>query len=75
MTDETIADYPDPTLPLKIEQMQMWYNCINEIFATPSEKRQGVYGQKITKKDLIHERQQVLNWLRKNEKHLQDSKQ
>ena len=75
MTDETIADYPDTTLPLKIEQMQMWYERINEIFATPSEKRQGVYGQKITKKDLIHERQQVLNWLRKNEKHLHDSNQ
>jgi hypothetical protein len=73
--NETVGDCVDTTLPDKIEQMQMWYNCINQIFATPTGKRQGVYGQKITKKDLIHERQQVLNWLRKNEKHLQDSKE
>lgn len=73
--DETVGDYVDTTLPDKIEQMQLWYNCINEIFAVPTEKRQGIYGQKITKKDLIHERQQVLNWLRKNKKHLPDSNQ
>ncbi|MBU3681622.1 MAG: hypothetical protein FGM16_06760 [Flavobacterium sp.] len=64
--DETVGDSVDTTLPNKIEQMQMWYDRINEIFATEAEKRQGLFGHKITSTDLIHERQQVLKWLRKN---------
>jgi len=66
--NETVGDYVDTTLPDKIEQMQMWYERINEIFAAEAEKRQGLFGQKIASTDLIHERQQVLKWLRKYDK-------
>jgi len=55
--------------------MELWYDRINDIFATQPDRRQGIYRQTISMTKLIDERQDVLQWLRKNEKHLQDSKQ
>jgi len=73
--DETVGDIITPTLATKIEQMELWYDRINDIFATQPDRRQGIYRQTISMTKLIDERQDVLQWLRKNEKHLQDSKQ
>lgn len=73
--EETVGDIITPTLATKIEQMELWYDRINDIFATHPDRRQGIYRQTISMTKLIDERQDVLQWLRKHKINLQDSKQ